>query len=170
MTNNKNKPTLESDIEEVKQQFKAWRRTRKHYKPIPVELWDAAVKLCSKHPVKVVAKRLILNPTELKRRVHTSRTLPPDVDLLKKRDPSESTPPPDKKLKKRAPVSCTPPEEKPMPGPAFVELDLGLPQNKNPGCTITMEDQSGAKMQIHVDDARQLDIHGICKAFWSRTA
>ena len=56
-------------IEEVEKQFKAWRKTRKRCKPIPAELWKAAASLTADYSIPTIAKRLILDPAELKRRV-----------------------------------------------------------------------------------------------------
>lgn len=63
-------------LEEVERQFKTWRRTRKHYKPIPAELWEAAIHLTAHHSIPTIADRLLLNPAELKRRAHAISTQP----------------------------------------------------------------------------------------------
>ncbi len=65
-------------IEEVEKLFKTWRRTRKHHKPIPAELWEAATSLTGKHSISAISKQLLLNPAELKKRAPTSCTHPPD--------------------------------------------------------------------------------------------
>jgi hypothetical protein len=132
-----NSPVSAPDLEEVEQLFKSWRKTRKHHKPIPTELWKAAVSLTGTHSIRAISKRLLLNPTELERRVH---------------------------------ASCTHPPVKVHDSAVFVEFPLGAPQTQNCKCIIEMEDQSGAKMKIEVNDTLGVDLQSICKAFWSRGA
>jgi hypothetical protein len=50
-----------ADIEEVRQQFKAWRQSRKKRTPIPQHLWTAAVGLTELHSICHVSKALGLN-------------------------------------------------------------------------------------------------------------
>ncbi len=130
-------PQTYPTIEEVEQRFKTWRRTRKSHKPIPTELWQAAVSLTSKHSICAISKRLLLNPSQLKR---------------------------------RAPASCAhPPEHQQQSAPTFIELEIAE-HGINYGCMIEMEDQMGSKMKIHTSDIRNLDMYGLCRAFWSRQA
>lgn len=56
-------------LEEVEVLFKNWRRTRKSPKPIPRQLWEAAANLAAYYPIPAIAKRLLLEPAELKKRV-----------------------------------------------------------------------------------------------------
>ena len=56
-------------LEEVEDLFKTWRRTRKSPKPIPRRLWEAATGLAAYYSIPTIAKRLLLEPAELKRRV-----------------------------------------------------------------------------------------------------
>lgn len=56
-------------IEDVKYQFKNWRKTREKRCPIPEELWNAAVRLTQDYSVSHVARTLRLNYTRLKQRV-----------------------------------------------------------------------------------------------------
>ena len=70
--------TSYKNIEEVEKLFKTWRRTRKHHKPIPAELWEAATSLTANYSVPTIAKRLVLNPAELKKRAPTVCTYPSD--------------------------------------------------------------------------------------------
>ncbi len=69
---------LSPTIEDVEKLFKTWRKTRKNHKPMPAELWEAAINLIGKYSISAISKRLVLNPTELKRRAPTSCTHPPD--------------------------------------------------------------------------------------------
>jgi hypothetical protein len=82
-------------IEEVKEQFDTWRKTRKFQEPIPAELWNAAASLCGcgTHRPYIIAQKLGLNYTKLKQHLPASNTALPI---------------------KKAPAQT-----------AFVELDLG---------------------------------------------
>jgi hypothetical protein len=70
-------------LSQVKEQFKTWRKTRKSPRPIPAQLWAAAVSLTAKHSISQISKELVLDYTALKRRVR-----------VKKKDASASTNPP----------------------------------------------------------------------------
>ena len=65
----KNYPTPCPTISEVKEQFKIWRRTRKSPRPIPEQLWQAAVSLTAKHSISQISKELVLDYSALKKRV-----------------------------------------------------------------------------------------------------
>jgi len=71
-------------LSQVKEQFKTWRKTRKSPRPIPENLWAAAVSLTAKHSISQIAKELVLDYSALKRRVR-----------FKKKDAAVSTNPPD---------------------------------------------------------------------------
>ena len=70
-------------LSEVKEQFKIWRRTRKSPRPIPEQLWEAAVSLTAKHSISQISKELVVDYSALKRRVR-----------LKEKDVAASTSPP----------------------------------------------------------------------------
>ena len=65
----KDYPTPRPNLSEVKEQFKIWRRTRKRPRPIPEELWQAAVSLTATHSISQISKELVLDYTSLKSRV-----------------------------------------------------------------------------------------------------
>ena len=65
----KNYSTPLPSLSEVKAQFKIWRRTRKSPRPIPEELWEAAVSLTAKHSISQISKELVVDYSALKRRV-----------------------------------------------------------------------------------------------------
>jgi hypothetical protein len=71
-------------LREVKEQFKTWRRTRKSPRPIPENLWAAAVSLTTKHSISQIAKELVLDYTTLKNRT-----------AIQKKNAAVSTRPPD---------------------------------------------------------------------------
>jgi len=76
-------------LEDVKQAFSEWRRTRKSRTPIPAYLWEGAVKLSEEYSVQHISKVLHLNHTALKKRFEhaesdrslTSRGKPIFVEL-----------------------------------------------------------------------------------------
>ena len=71
-------------LSQVKEQFKTWRKTRKSPRPIPKNLWAAAVSLTAKHSISQIAKELVLDYTALKKRA-----------AIQKKDAAVSTRPPD---------------------------------------------------------------------------
>ncbi|MCP4238136.1 MAG: hypothetical protein GY927_00620 [bacterium] len=80
----KNYSTPHPTISEVKEQFKTWRRTRKSPRPIPAELWAAAVSLTANYSIRQISKALVVDYSALKKRV-----------LIKKKDSAASMSPPD---------------------------------------------------------------------------
>ena len=69
----KNYSTPRPSLSEVKEQFKIWRRTRKSPRPIPEQLWQAAVSLTATHSISQISKELVLDYNALKRRVTTRK-------------------------------------------------------------------------------------------------
>ena len=64
----KSQPIPSQSLSEVKEQFKTWRKTRKSLRPIPAQLWAAAVNLTAKHSISQIAKELVLDYSTLKKR------------------------------------------------------------------------------------------------------
>ena len=62
-------PTPTPSLTEVKEQFKNWRKTRKSPRPIPAELWTAAVSLSANHSISRISKELVVDYSRLKKRV-----------------------------------------------------------------------------------------------------
>ena len=56
-------------IDEVREQFEDWRRSRKKRTTIPAHLWTAAIALTERHSVNKISRSLRLNFAELRRRV-----------------------------------------------------------------------------------------------------
>jgi len=65
----KNYSTPSPSLSEVKEQFKTWRRIRKSPRPIPENLWQAAVGLTAKHSISKISKELVVDYSALKKRV-----------------------------------------------------------------------------------------------------
>ena len=55
-------------LNQVKEQLKNWRKARKSPRPIPENLWLAAVSLTANHFISQIAKELVLDYTALKSR------------------------------------------------------------------------------------------------------
>jgi hypothetical protein len=71
----KNLLSLNSSLEDVRNQFENWRLHRKKRVPIPTSLWQAAVSLFPQHSVYEISKALRLNYTDLKHRVEAQRSV-----------------------------------------------------------------------------------------------
>jgi hypothetical protein len=59
-------------VEEVRQRFERWRKSRKQRRPIPENLWEEAVRLCVDHSLYQVSRSLRLDYNGLKKRVGNS--------------------------------------------------------------------------------------------------
>ena len=66
-------PTIRHTLEEVRNQFEAWRKRRRCRTRIPETLWQAAEDLCSEHSICEVSQALRLNYNDLKDRVQRSK-------------------------------------------------------------------------------------------------
>jgi hypothetical protein len=63
-------PTVKPTLEEIREQFIAWRSSRRSSRePIPDALWDAAVSLSGEYSIGRISKVLSLGHSDLKRRV-----------------------------------------------------------------------------------------------------
>ena len=71
-------PTIDNNLtlDSVQQQFEAWRINRTKREPIPEALWEAAVRLCDKHPITHVCRHLRVSFADLKRRLSPSKQTP----------------------------------------------------------------------------------------------
>jgi hypothetical protein len=69
----KNPPTSEQLLGEVKEQFREWRRTRKSPRPMPEELWQAAVSLSANHSIRQISRELIIDYSTLKKRAQNKK-------------------------------------------------------------------------------------------------
>lgn len=62
--------TKKTDLQQVRGQFAAWRKTRRHEREaIPDELWRLAARLCESHPMGRVRSVLGLEAQKLKSKV-----------------------------------------------------------------------------------------------------
>jgi len=67
----KNTPTLQPTLEEVRDKLEHWRKIkRNHREPIPQNLWQATADLARKHSINKVSKALHLSYADLKNHVY----------------------------------------------------------------------------------------------------
>jgi len=64
----------DSTLEEIREQFETWRKTREKRTTIPDVLWEAAISLCPRYSLCQISKALRLNYSDLKLRVHASQS------------------------------------------------------------------------------------------------
>jgi hypothetical protein len=72
-----------SQIEPIRQELEAWRRSRKHREPIPPPIWQAMARLSRVHGISPVCQALRVNYSDLQRRVNPL----PKVSLSKRSKP-----------------------------------------------------------------------------------
>ena len=63
---------FQAQIQRVRQELEAWRRTRKHRDPIPSPIWQAMARLSRVHGISPVSQALRINYYDLKRRMNPS--------------------------------------------------------------------------------------------------
>ncbi len=132
--------TSASALEEVKQQFKIWRKTKTNSRErIPASLWQAAAEVfeIGDHSLHRISKTLHLNQTALKK--YMQQQLPRAIKVK-----SEET-------------------------PSFIAFELDSPLSVSE-CVIEMEDTTGAKMRMCLRGNTDPSILEICKSFWRQQA
>jgi hypothetical protein len=70
-------PNSHPEMEEARELFEQWRKTRKHREPIPPLLWDMAVTLAGHHSLYEVSSCLRLNYNDLKTRIKKTPVVAP---------------------------------------------------------------------------------------------
>ena len=132
--------TSASALEEVKQQFKIWRKTKTAGRErIPASLWQAAAEVfeIGDHSLHTISKTLHLNQTALKK--YVQQQFPRAIKV------------------------------KPEVTPSFIALELESPLLVSE-CVIEMEDTTGAKMRMCLRGKTDPNIFEICKSFWRQQA
>ena len=64
-------------LEQVREQFRIWRKSREKRSTIPDALWQAAIELCQDYSISKISSTLRLNYAVLKQRVHAHGTTYP---------------------------------------------------------------------------------------------
>ena len=71
-----------SSLEEVREAFENWRKTRAKRAAIPESLWYAAIALSKEHSTFTISKELRVNYTDLKRRIQNDILEPVQPDFI----------------------------------------------------------------------------------------
>jgi len=62
-------------LEEIRERFETWRKTREKRTIIPDALWEAAISLCPRYSLCQISKALRLNYNDLKYRIQRSQSM-----------------------------------------------------------------------------------------------
>ncbi len=132
---------LPARLENLRQRFERWRRTRKVQSRIPEPLWAAAVTAAGKYGIHRTAKALRVDYYALKKRVEQNAAL-----------------------------AGTQQEPAATAGKAAAEATfLELPAAAWPGageCTLELEDAGGAKLRVHLKGFATPDLAALSRSFW----
>ena len=147
--------SLPARQEIVQRRFEHWRRTRRVLSRVPEPLWSAAVEMAGTCGISHTAKTLRVNYNALRKRVECQAAAAPCR-------PEENT------ADQRRPMPTTAAHRCPIGAPsvpAFLELApptrVGSCQ-----CTMALEDDSGAKMRVHLQSTAAPDLAALSRSFW----
>ena len=135
---------LPARLDNLRQRFERWRRTRKVRSRIPEPLWAAAVKSAAKYGIHRTAKALRVDYYALKKRAEQKAAIAGT------------------RRKTAVTASKTPAE---IAGARFLEL----PAPVWPGCgecTLELEGPAGAKMRVHLKGVEAPDLAALARSFW----
>ena len=135
---------LPARLENLRQQFERWRRTRKVRSRIPEPLWAAAVKSAAKYGIHRTAKALRLDYYSLKKRAEQKAAA-----AGTEQEPAATA--------SKLPATAA--------GATFLEL----PAAAWPGCgecTLELEDADGAKLRVHLKGFESPDLAALSRSFW----
>ena len=133
-------PAVKPTLEEIQEQFIAWRSSRSRREPIPDALWESAVSLAEDYSIGRISRVLSLSHSDLKRRVkaHGDNGYP------------------EGKAQEEKDGSCR-----------FVEFALNKPESDTE-CLIEMEDHKGGKLKVHMKGGLGFNLLEVAQAFWKR--
>lgn len=129
-----------SRLEGVRRRFERWRRTRKVLSRIPEPLWAAAVKVAGGSGISRTAKTLGVNHHALKKRIAEAAASSDGLGRATAEGRLASV-------------------------PGFVEL-APPPRVGSCQCTMELEDDSGAKMRVHLQGTEAPDLAALSRSFW----
>ena len=135
-------------LEEVRRQFEHWRQTRKIPSRIPGPLWAAAARIASTCGMSQTAKTLGVNYHALKQHV--------DKAIAARGGPEK------RDVGKRRPSAVEVSSE-----PIFLELPAPIPLGSHQ-CVVELEDVTGAKMRVCLQDHAAPDLAALSRSFWDR--
>jgi hypothetical protein len=139
---------LPARLEGVQRRFERWRRTRTIPARIPEPLWAAAVKVAGTCRLSQIAKALRVNYTALKERVERRAVVVSEA--------SEGGAADQRRPRVRGGARSV---------PAFLELAPPL-RVGSCQCTLELEDDSGAKMRVHLQGTETPDLAALSRSFW----
>ena len=155
-------------LESLAEKFEIWRNTRKSAKPMPKELWQAAVKLVEQYSVAIVARRLNISYSKLKKdALEYSKSQNTEIEAETSQTSKPATSP--GSLKKEARQYSRSKEVKIEPQNAqmdFIEI-TSLPALAKQESVIEFEKPSGAKMKMIFKGKADMELLEFGKAFWS---
>ena len=132
---------LPARLENLRQRFERWRRTRKVRSRIPEPLWAAAVKSAAKHGIHRTAKALRVDYYVLKKRVEQKAAI-----AGTQQEPAATA--------SKAATEAT-----------FLELPAAAWAGSGE-CTLDLEDAGGAKLRVHLKGFEAPDLAALSRSFW----
>jgi len=128
-------------LENLRQRFERWRRTRKVRSRIPEPLWAAAVKSAAKYGIHRTAKALRVNYYALKKRAEQKAAI-----AGTQQEPAATA--------GKAAAEAT-----------FVELPAAAWAGSGE-CTLDWEDAGGAKLRVHFKGFEARDLAALSRSLW----
>ena len=128
-------------LENLRQRFERWRRTRKVRSPIPEPLWASAMKLADRYGIHRTAKALRVDYYALKKRVEQKAAI-----AGTQQEPAATA--------GKAAAEAT-----------FVELPAAAWAGSGE-CTLDWEDAGGAKLRVHFKGFEARDLAALSRSFW----
>jgi hypothetical protein len=132
---------LPARLENLRQRFERWRRTRKVRSRIPEPLWTAAVKSAAKYGIHRTAKVLRVNYYALKKRAEQDAAI-----ASTQQGPAATA--------SKAAAETT-----------FLELPAAAWAGCGE-CTLELEDAGGAKLRAHLKGFEAPDLVALSRSFW----
>ncbi len=135
---------LPARLENLRQRFERWRRTRKVRSRIPEPLWAAAVKSAAKYGIHRTAKALRVDYYTLKKRAEQKAA------IAGTQQKSAAT------AGKAAAAAAE---------ATFLELPAAAWAGSGE-CTLDLEDAGGAKLRVHLKGFETPDLVALSRSFW----
>ena len=139
---------LPARLENLRQRFERWRRTRKVRSRIPEPLWAAAVKSAAKYGIHRTAKALRVDYYALKKRAEQKAAI---AGTQQERAATAS---------KAAAAAAE---------ATFLELPAAAWAGCGE-CTLDLEDAGGAKLRVHLKGFEAPDLAALSRSFWQSEA
>ena len=135
---------LPARLENLRQRFERWRRTRKVRSRIPEPLWAAAVRSAAKYGIHRTAKALRVDYYALKKRAEQKAAI-----AGTQQEPAATA-------SKAAAAAAE---------ATFLELPAAAWAGSGE-CTLDLEDAGGAKLRVHLKGFETPDLAALSRSFW----